>query len=243
MVGRAPDDENGAVDDTFPGGDDGSGATSLALFPLGTVLYPGMPLPLHLFEERYRRLMEDHHRDDPIFGVVLTRQGREVSDEPETHEVGTAASLLGVRQYPDGRYDVAVRGGRRFRILGGDWSRGYLTGRVVFLDEPDGEPEALGDLAQQTVAAYRAFLSLLSRAVGADVPDERLDEAPTPLSYAIAARLPLNTWERQRLLEAPSTADRLLQLTTILTRERRLLTEAGAAGAAIEQPGRRFTAN
>ena len=99
-------------------------AERLPLFPLGTVLFPGMLLPLHLFEERYRCLMRDRQGADPIFGVVLTRHGREVGDRPEIHAVGTAASLLGAGRYPDGRYDVVVRGTRRFRVEAGDWERG-----------------------------------------------------------------------------------------------------------------------
>jgi Lon protease-like protein len=89
----------------------------LPLFPLGTVLFPGMLLPLHVFEERYRTLMRDQQGRDPIFGVVLTSQGREVADTPEIHRVGTAASLVAAGRYPDGRYDLVVRGGRGFGCL------------------------------------------------------------------------------------------------------------------------------
>ena len=105
----------------------------IPLFPLGVVLFPGMLLPLHLFEERYRRLMQVRRGNDPIFGVVLTRQGREVGDQPEVHEVGTAATLLGAGRYPDGRYDIVVRGGRRFRVEEGDWASSYLTASVSWL--------------------------------------------------------------------------------------------------------------
>jgi Lon protease-like protein len=235
----APDDG----DMPRPAHDAAGQAVRLPLFPLGTVLFPGMPLPLHLFEERYRKLMREHHDDDPIFGVVLTSQGREVSEEPETHRIGTAASLLGLRQYPDGRFNVAVRGGRRFRILESDWDQAYLTGSVVYLDEPPGDPAAFPEIVRATIRAYRAFVEVLARAAGAEVPDERLDEDPIALSYAISAQLPLNTWEAQRLLELPTTAERLAQVTAILQRERRLLTEAGAAGLALEHPGRRFLPN
>ena len=102
----------------------------IPLFPLGVVLFPGMLLPLHLFEERYRRLMQVHQGNDPIFGVVLTRQGREVGDQPQVHEVGTAATLVAAGRYPDGRYDIVVRGGRRFRVEEGDWASSYLTASV-----------------------------------------------------------------------------------------------------------------
>src|SRR5262245_23460490 len=88
---------------------------SLPVFPLGTVLFPGMVLPLHIFEDRYRRLMRDRQGAEPIFGVALTSRGQEVGDEAEIHRVGTAASLVGAGRYPDGRWDVVVQGGRRFR--------------------------------------------------------------------------------------------------------------------------------
>ena len=65
----------------------------LPLFPLGTALMPGMDLPLHIFEERYRRMLIDQHGADPLFGVVMIRSGREVVDQPEIREIGTAASL------------------------------------------------------------------------------------------------------------------------------------------------------
>src|SRR5262245_14060642 len=77
--------------------------TTCSRFPLAPVLYPGALMPIHVFEERYRKLMSEHGGDEPIFGVVLTKHGREVGDQPETHEVGAAASLVGKRRYADGR--------------------------------------------------------------------------------------------------------------------------------------------
>lgn len=217
----------------------------LPLFPLGTVLFPGMLLPLHLFEERYRRLMEDRHGADPIFGVVLTRHGREVGDRPKIHEVGTAASLVGAGRYPDGRFDVVVSGARRFRVAAGDWDRGYLVANVTWLDETDGDAAANGalPLAGQVRLAYERFLTAFEGATGAEVPREELGDDPGALAYAICARMPLNTWERQRLLEDTSSADRLRDLLAILRRERALLAETGAGGAAVERPGLGFSAN
>lgn len=215
----------------------------LPLFPLGTVLFPGMPLPLHLFEERYRKLLRDHRQADPIFGVVLTRQGVEVGDEPETHAIGTGATLLGAGHYPDGRTDIVVRGTRRFRIITSDWSRGYLMGRVEWLDDPIGEPEAAATAAAELSRRYAAYLTAFREATGVELPDEDLDLDPAPLAYAIAARLALNTWEQQRLLAAETVGSRLGALNVIIRRESRLLHETGAGGAIPERPGGRFTAN
>lgn len=213
----------------------------LPLFPLGAVLFPRMLLPLHLFEERYRRLMEERRDADPIFGVVLTRQGSEVGDRPAIHDVGTAASLIGAGRYPDGRFDVVVRGGRRFRVGDGDWEEGYLTATVAWLDDGGEEDAALVD--GQVRRAYEQFLAAFESATGAEVRRDDLEDDPAGLAYAICARLPLNTWERQRLLESASTGARLRDLLAILRRERALLVETGAGGAAIERPGIGFSAN
>jgi hypothetical protein len=216
----------------------------IPLFPLGVVLFPGMLLPLHLFEKRYRRLIEERQGKEPIFGVVLTRQGREVGDRPEIHDVGTAAALVGVGRYPDGRFDVVVRGTRRFRVEAGDWASGYLTAWVSWLDAADdGVDPGVVDLARQVSRAYEQFLAALERATGVELEREELGDDPSDLAHAVCARLPLNTWERQRLLEEPGTGDRLRAVLTILRRERALLVETGAGGAPVERPGMGFLAN
>jgi uncharacterized protein len=218
-------------------------AHSLPLFPLGTVLYPGMILPLRVFEERYRRLMRDQRDDDPIFGVVLIRSGREVGDEPEIHAIGTAASLVGARRYADGTYDVVVRGGARFRASAGDWSRGYLVCSVEWLDEPLGDSASADVLVGRVRHAYDRFLDAIVRSIGAVHADVAWPSAPTDFAYELCARLPFDTRERQRLLEAESTVGRLAELERILIRERTLLVEAGASGATIVHPGFGFSPN
>jgi Lon protease-like protein len=216
----------------------------LPLFPLGTVLFPGMLLPLHLFEERYRRLMEERQGASPVFGVVLTRQGREVGDQPAVHGVGTAAELLGAGRYPDGRYDVVVRGERRFQIGDEDWSRGYLTAEVGWLDDGVASAAAGADrLGQRVSRAYEGFLAAFERTAGVEVPRDELPGDPAALAYAICARVPLDTWERQALLEEATTERRLERLAATLRRERELLLETGAGGATVERAGARFTAN
>jgi Lon protease-like protein len=218
-------------------------SVDLPIFPLGTILYPGAIMPLHIFEERYRKLMREHGDDEPIFGVVLTKTGREVGDEPDTYAIGTAASLVGARRYVDGRYDVVVRGGRRLRILSGDWSRQYLVASIEWLDEPVGDPHEADRLHGEVTDAFARFLDAITRSVGVDSSEVDLPSDPIELGYAIAARLPLDRWERQQLLEASSGVQRLNDLLAILRRERTLLLETGAAGAAIEHPGLRFSPN
>ena len=223
-------------------------ATTLPLFPLGSVLFPGMLLPLHIFEERYRRLMSDRNGVDPIYGIVLTRQGREVGDRPAIHAVGTASTLVAAGRYADGRYDTVVRGGRRFRVRPGteDWSSDYLVAEVEWLDEPPGaSPESgeLAELGEQAGRLFERFLVAFEQATAAEIPREELPDDPTDRCWAVCARLPLDTWERQRLLEHDTTRERLLDLSTVLRRERDLLISTGVGGAAVAYPGVGFSAN
>ncbi len=215
----------------------------LPIFPLGTVLFPGMLLPLHLFEERYRKLTREHETDDPIFGVVLTKRGREVSDQPDTHEIGTAASLVGIQRYPDGRCDIVVRGGRRFQILDFNWDRGYMVALVAWLEEEPGDLEAGPALADRVWLAYQGLVSDLSPGPTDDTPPKEPPGDPGTVAHSVAAGLPLNTWERQQLLAAPTTAERLHHVLRLLHRERSLLRAAGVGGAVPDHPGRGFSSN
>lgn len=223
-------------------------ADMLPLFPLGAVLFPGMLMPLHVFEDRYRRLLAEREGADPMFGIALTSHGREVGDRPDIHDVGTAATLVAAGRYPDGRYDVIVRGGRRFRVRKGteDWSHGYLVAEIDWLPEHLGastEEDELADLAAQTATVFERFIVAFEQATAANLPREPLPDAPAEVAWAVCSRVPLDTWERQRLLEHPTTRDRLVDLAAILRRERDLLVTTGVGGAAVVRPGGTFTPN
>ena len=213
----------------------------LPLFPLSSPLFPGMPLPLHIFEARYQELLHDQAMSDPIFGVVLTRTGREVGDQPEIHDVGTSATLLGMHQYDDGRADIAVRGAQRFRVVETDWSGAYLVARVEWL--ADGDDDGLASLAKQTRTAMMRLVAAAAGAGNLPIPELSLPDNPTDLGYLLSRTLWLNTWERQQLLEVPTAGARLEMLRSIIRREHRLLTQVGAAGTPIEHPGSRFLPN
>lgn len=218
----------------------------LPLFPLGTVLFPGMALPLHIFEERYRTMFARRAGDDPMFGVVLTQSGREVGDQPDVHAVGTAASLIKAVRYVDGRVDLAVRGGRRFRMLGGHWDEGYLTGTIEWLaDDAVSEPAGAdaARLADRLSAAFGAYLAVLARIADVRVEQPELGLDPLTSAYAVAAMMPFDTAQRQRLLEAATPLPLLADLLAAIDRERELLLATGIGGAAFDHPGRRFSTN
>lgn len=194
---------------------------ALPMFPLGMVLFPGMHLPLHVFEDRYRSLVQ-HLLELPEqrrnFGIVAIREGYEVGSHgmQSAHRVGCEARLAAVRSHSDGRYDIGVIGRRRLRLLEMDTTGSYLVGRVEYLDEPEGPgPGPAAEGALRVFAAYRAALI---EAHG-QVP---VDDHPRPaltLSYSLAGAVALTLRERQELLEAESTSARLTLLSSMLVDE------------------------
>lgn len=217
--------------------------STLPLFPLNTVLFPGMPLPLRVFEERYLRMLHDQKDADPVFGVVLIRAGRESGSIPEVHLIGTAASLADNRHRRAERSNIVVTGGARFRIADIDWTRGYGLASITYFDEPQPEAETVERLMRTTKELLRRYVHGITRLTGRRFDHIRLPVDPVIFSWELAARLPLHTWERQSLLEQPLTRDRLETLRYVLRRELALLYGAGAVGLAMNHPGGSFTLN
>lgn len=217
--------------------------TMLPLFPLNTVLFPGMPLPLRVFEERYLRMLEDQHDADPVFGVVLIKAGRESGSIPEVHLTGTAASLASDRHRLSKLGNIVVTGGSRFHINDLDWSREYGLASIEYLDEPAPDLSEIDGALRSTKELLRRYVRGVTRLTGRRFDHVRLPVDPVACSWELAARLPLHSWERQSLLEQPLTADRLEALRYVLRRELALLYGAGAAGLAMNHPGGSFTLN
>lgn len=207
----------------------GSVAEAIPLFPLSHVLLPGMPLPLHIFEQRYRDLLDDISETpgSTTFGVVALRTGTEAvtpgtaESGPDIEAIGTLAEVLQVEAQDDGTSDLLAVGSRRFRILQViTEGKPYLRAEVAYLDEPDGDltPEQ-ETRARELIDVYDAMLvRLAGRGTGAELPDDS-----NQLSYHLAARLPLPAAERQDLLTDPSTAERLIRVARLLRREIALL--------------------
>ncbi|HEU0132405.1 MAG TPA: LON peptidase substrate-binding domain-containing protein [Mycobacteriales bacterium] len=193
----------------------------LPLFPLNTVLFPGIPLPLHVFEHRYRLLVGELVDGPPPrrFGVVAIRYGLEVGDEetPVLHEVGCVAELRRVTRHEDGRYDVVTLGGPRFRLGEVDDALPYLRASVTYLPEEAGPPVPLAPVA----AAFAAY----AEAAGGSAPALPADD-PVLASYIVAASVRLDLPEKQSLLALPDAATRLRTELTMLRRETALIAAA-----------------
>jgi hypothetical protein len=201
----------------------------LPLFPLNTVLFPGLPLPLHIFEERYRQLVREF-LDGPAprcFGVVAIRQGLEAGDDdPVLHEVGCVAELRRVEPYRDGRFDVVVYGGPRFRLRAVDDANPYLRGTVSYLTDPPGED--IGEAAAAVRRAFPTYWDVMLEATGETAEQPYLpDDDPGLLSWIVAGALHVDLPEKQGLLAVPDTAGRLRAEHELLRREIALLRHRG----------------
>ena len=170
----------------------------LGLFPLATVLVPGEVLPLHIFEERYKRLFADL-MDGGEFGLIFV-------EGEGLREIGCSARLAKVVEHLEGgRLNVLVRGVRRFRLLEvhepDDLEADYVSGVAEYVD--DDEPEAEPELAERALEAFRGMLALM----GAEVPRE--PEGEGPLSYRMVAAVDFGAPFKQELLETLGESRRL----------------------------------
>lgn len=199
---------------------------TLPMFPLNAVLFPGVSVPLKVFEDRYRALV--HHLlrvPDPterMFGSVGIREGYEVGDHgaQSLFRVGCRVKLAEVESHPDGTFDVMVVGMDRIELERLDTTGTFPVGHVVPRPEtPAPVPDEIVERARATFAAYRAVLaSIRSDPYPGDLPRD-----PTYLSWTLAAVAPLPLHERQALLEAEDTGVRLAMVTDLLRLELRAM--------------------
>jgi Lon protease-like protein len=199
----------------------------LPLFPLGTVLCPGLLLPLHIFEGRYRQLVRDL-LDGPeprCFGVIAIRKGREtgVDGVSALHEIGCTAALRQVHEHDDGRFELVTVGTQRFRLTALDHSQPYLRGEVDLLAEDTGDETAAGLVAHAVQSAFRRYLEALAARGATQVSIPELPDEPIALSYLVAASMIIDLPARQALLAEPDALGRLTAERMLLSRETTML--------------------
>jgi Lon protease-like protein len=199
----------------------------LPLFPLGAVLYPGMLLPLHIFEERYRQLVSDllDGAEPRRFGVIAIRKGREtgIDGVHSLYEIGCTATLRRVDQHEDGRFDIVTLGTQRFRLLRLDQTRPYLQGEVEMLAEDPVDAATAGPAVRVIQAAFREYLDALTEWGGATVRLEEMPDEPELLSFIVAAAMVIDLPERQAMLAESGTLRRLAMQRALLSRETAML--------------------
>ncbi len=199
----------------------------MPLFPLGTVLYPGLLLPLHIFEERYRQLVRDllEGQEPRDFGVIAIRKGREtgVDGISALYQIGCTTRLRRVMRHDDGRFELVTVGVQRFRLLGLDHSRPYLQGEIELLAEETGDEAAAALAVQAVQRTFREYLDALATRGSATINVPDLPDEPVLLSYLVAASMIVDLSDHQVLLAEPDAAGRLVAERALLARETRIL--------------------
>ena len=167
----------------------------LPLFPLDVVLLPGAPLPLHIFEPRYKEMITECLEQKKLFGIVRAK-------EEGVADVGCTAEIINVaKKYPDGRMDILTAGRRRFEVMEVNQERSFLQAEVVYLqDEP-------GRASQDEIASALKLHGELMALAGEDAEVPNTDDAQ--LSFHLAGSLPLDLDFKQTLLTMKSEAERM----------------------------------
>lgn len=189
----------------------------LPLFPLRTVLFPGATIPVHIFEDRYKLMINTCVEERRPFGVVLIRSGEEAGGPAEAFDVGTTAYVTSVQHLEEGRMNLMCLGGHRFRITNTSTDHPYLVGEVELVDtvdEDDEETRELADTAGSLFAEYlRLYLAMSNQwARSVEMPSE-----PGRLADYIGSRLAIDFWSKQELLEELSAHHRLSKEIDILS--------------------------
>ncbi|TVQ22767.1 MAG: peptidase S16 [Spirochaetaceae bacterium] len=173
---------------------------TLPIFPLGLVLLPGLPLPLHIFEERYRDMVARCLDENVEFGVLLY-------DGAKLRSHGCLARIERIlKTYDDGRLDIVTVGTDRFRVQEMDNSGPYMQAQVERFTDEDSDDVSIGDLRNDAIQRLQAFVDLGERSIDMQTL-ESLDA--TALSFLIAGTDAFEAHEKQRLLEITSTGERL----------------------------------
>ena len=191
----------------------------IPLFPLDLVLFPYMQLPLHIFEERYKEMVNRCVRESLPFGIVLATGTSAITGNVETSDVGCTARISRVERLPDGCMNIEVVGERRFRILDTHEQQSYRTGVIESFEDVSADPTATLTAAIEVRQLLHEFLSRMLSSRGETVPDFDLPDQPEHLSFTAAWALLMDNDKKQALLSAPDTAARLATEREILQGE------------------------
>ena len=202
----------------------------IPLFPLRTVLFPGMPLPLQIFEERYRTMTRELLAGGGVFGVLLIREGQEAGGGAVPHTVGTTAAIEESQEIAGGRFVLTARGQQRFRLVRMLPPRPYPYGEVELIDDSSWVRDASLDRAIETVrATFPVYFRLALSLTDQWARGMRLPQKPHELVDFLAPWVQVDEAMKQRLLETEGAGERVAQLADLLddllTRTREQVTE------------------
>lgn len=194
----------------------------LPLFPLNTVLFPGGSLPIQIFEDRYKLMLDHCLEADSRFGLVFIKSGSEVGAPAIPYSIGTVAQIVQVNRVEGGRIFISATGINRFRIQSITQYEPYMKADVQLFTEADdsGEPPAKLDEIRDAINQYARLIVGLR---GGWVDRARLPSDPRSLSYFVADMLQISVRDKQALLERPTAKERLEAEWDIIKREAEVL--------------------
>jgi len=187
----------------------------IPLMPLNTVLFPGMPMPLAIFEDRYRRMVDECREADSPFGIVLLQSGPEVGGIGVPFSVGTSARIAEVNEVEEG-LEIIVVGLQRFRIEQLEVDDDLLRADVEVLPVGGGAEHVSDELQRELSGMLQRHIQTILELLGFPPGEVSLPEDAERLSFMIAAHLTAGVHDRQRLLEIDDPAERLVQVRELL---------------------------
>ncbi|MBK7392525.1 MAG: LON peptidase substrate-binding domain-containing protein [Chloracidobacterium sp.] len=197
-----------------------SGIKHLPIFPLPLVMVPGELVPLHIFEERYRKMLRDVEAGDGFFGLSFFEPSDDLLEAPAAGSVGCVAELRESELMPDGRSNILTLGIVRYRLIDLiDAGEPYLVGDLEFFEDETESESELEMIADEVFALFERMAKAAFKMSGGrgDAP-EILRTNPEALSFLITAALNFDNEKKYDLLKMPSTIERLAVLKTVLTR-------------------------
>ena len=183
----------------------------LPLFPLNTVLFPDMPIPLHIFEQRYKLMVQTCVQEQQPFGIVLIEEGQaENGPLAVPYEIGCTAEIVEVQPLDDGRFLIMAIGQKRFRILSLKRNQPYLVGLVEYLSLEAENEQAVTSSSSRLRPLVIEYLHLLSRLGDVEFDPHQVPSTPEALAYLAAAVIQVPTDKKQDFL-VTDKATQLLQ--------------------------------
>lgn len=197
----------------------------LPLFPLNTVLFPGMPLHLHIFEERYKKMVQLCIERSVPFGVVLIRHGVEALGAlAEPYSIGCTARIIEMEPLIEGRMNIVAVGQERFSTVILDSKKApFLTGIVQAFPLSDPDPQAIHDAGQRLKPWLKRYLGMLAESESMEIEIPEIPDDPQTLAYLGAISLQVPNGEKQGFLSVETTGDLLEKLSAAYRREVALL--------------------
>lgn len=210
---------------------------TLPMFPLGSVLLPGMALPLHVFEPRYRALVDACLAGEPEFGVVLIERGSEVGGGDLRRDVGTVARIVEAVRFDDGRWGLGCVGVRRIRVERWLPDAPYPRAEVVDWDDDPAGPDVRDRLGQVTARLRHVLAAASELGLPAAPATVELADDPVLASYQASALAPFGPVDHHALLVEPGPDARLERLAALLAEESDVLAARLALAAEPFDPG------